>query len=186
MAAALPRTTPLELETELTASLDVAGRTYLLGGRADRVDRREEGVVIVDYKTGSVPAVPAGSWTDEPFFRRLAAGRDGADDADLLEAAARRFPSLQLPLYCWLYAAGRGETPADAVFVELREKGEEKPLFGPRFEADARKDCIRRGIADLLAFLLRHLATAKSFAPRPDERRCAYCDFRPACGAAKR
>ncbi|MEL7640856.1 MAG: PD-(D/E)XK nuclease family protein [Solidesulfovibrio sp.] len=186
MAAALPRTTPFALETELAASLEVSGRTYLLAGRADRLDRREEGVVIVDYKTGSVPAAPASSWTDEAFFRSVAEFRDAATDPGLLAEAANRFPSVQLPLYCWLYGAGRGERPADAVFVELREDGQEKPLFGPRFEPAARREIIERRLPQLLRFLLRHLTTAASFAPRPEARRCPYCDFRPACGAAAR
>lgn len=186
MAGALPRTTLLALETELAASLDVSGRTCLLGGRADRVDRREEGIVIVDYKTGSLAGVAAGAWADEAFFARLAAFARHEDDPELLGEVADRFPSVQLPLYSWLYAASRGETPADAVFVELRESGKEKRLFGPRCDPAAREEAVTRRIPELLGFLLRHLGTAASFTPRPDARRCAYCDYRPACGAAAR
>lgn len=186
MAAAVPRTTPLALETELTASLEAGGRTYLLSGRADRLDRREEGVVILDYKTGAAPSLPPAVWADEALWSRIARWRTPADDPNIFEDVAGRIGSLQLPLYCWLHAAARGETPADAAFVELRDSGKEKPLFGPRFDPENRHDAIHRQTPDLVAFLLRHLATATAFTPRPDERRCPYCDFRPACGAVKR
>lgn len=183
MAAAMPRTTPLALETELGASLEVGGRTYLLSGRADRVDRREEGLVILDYKTGALPTLPSSVWGDEGFWSRLARWRGPNDDPGLLAETAKRIGSVQLPLYCWLYAEARGETPADAAFVELRDAGAEKPLFGSRCDPGSREDAISRQTPDLLAFLLRHLTTAEAFSPRPDDRRCPYCDFRPACGA---
>jgi hypothetical protein len=183
MAAAMPRTTPLELETELAAGLDVDGRQFLLSGRCDRVDRRAGGIVILDYKTGALAAPKAAVWNDAAFWSRLS-GRTGQDhDPELLNETAKRLGSVQLPLYCWLFATARGEVPADAVFVELRDAGEETPLFGDRFDPTGREDAILRQTPALLAFLLRSLTTAPSFAPRPDERRCAYCDYRTACGA---
>jgi len=182
MAAAMPRTTPLELETELAASLDVGPATYLLAGRADRVDRREDGIVILDYKTGALAAPKSAVLNDAAFWDRLAAWSGPGDDPGLLAEAADRLGSVQLPLYCWLYAAARGETPADAAFVELRDAGEEKALFGARCDQELREDAILRQTPLALAFLLRHLAGAESFPPRPVERRCAYCDFRAACG----
>ncbi len=185
MAANFPRATPVALETDLTASLEAGGRSHLLIGRVDRVDRREDGIVIVDYKTGMVPSVPVGLWADETLFSRMAAFTGPDDDPTLLEDTARSLSSVQLPLYCWLYAVSRGETPVDAAFVELREKGGEKPLFGVRCDLFIRQEALETRIPTLLGFLLRHLATTRAFAPRPDERRCPYCDFRPACGAAQ-
>lgn len=183
MAASLPRTTPLALETELAASLETAGRTFLLGGRLDRVDRREDGVVILDYKTGSLPGLSQSLWDDAGLWSRMRRFSGPNDDPGLFEEVARRVGSLQLPLYCWLYASCRSEIPADAAFVELRENGQEKPLFGLRRDPAARSEAITRQTPELLAFVLRHLTTAVQFAPRPDTRRCPYCDFRPACGA---
>ncbi|EFL50236.1 conserved hypothetical protein [Solidesulfovibrio fructosivorans JJ]] len=183
MAAGLPRTTPVALETELAASIETAGRGFLLGGRLDRVDRREDGIVILDYKTGGLPALTQSLWDDEALWGRLSRFTAPDDDPELLETVARRVGSLQLPLYCWLYAASQGETPADAAFVELKETGREKPLFGPRRDQSAREEAITGQTPALLAFVLRHLSMATRFSPRPDDRRCAYCDFRPACGA---
>ena len=183
MAAAMPRTTPLELEAELSASLEVGARAYLLGGRVDRVDRRESGIVILDYKTGMLAAPKSAVLDDAAFWKRLEVWRKPDDDPRLLSDTAERLGSLQLPLYCWLYAAARGETPSDAAFVELRDTGAEKPLFGARCDQDTREDAILRQTPLALAFLLRHLETAASFPPRPDERRCGFCDYRTACGA---
>jgi RecB family exonuclease len=183
MAAGMPRTTPLELETELVASIEVAGQSYRMAGRADRVDRREQGIIVLDYKTGALPTLKPAEWNDELLWSRLARWREPTGDPGLLEETARRLGSVQLPLYCWLFATARGETPADAAFVELRDAGEEKPLFGLRCDQGNREDAILRQTPDLLAFLLRHLTTTPAFTPRPDARRCGYCDYRTACGA---
>ena len=59
-------------------------------------------------------------------------------------------------------------------------------MASSRCDPALREEAIAKRIPELLTFLLRHLATATSFAPRPDPRRCAYCDYRPACGAAMR
>lgn len=183
MVAGMPRTTLIDCETDLEAGLDVAGRHYLLGGRVDRMDRREAGVVILDYKTGSFSAPKAAVWSDAAFWSRLAAWRGPGDDPRLLDEAATRLPSVQLPLYCWLYATSRGEAPADAAFVELRDAGGEKPLFGARFDPTAREEATLRLVPELLGFVLRHMSSARSFVPRPDTRRCGFCDYRAACGA---
>ncbi|MFP5258044.1 MAG: PD-(D/E)XK nuclease family protein, partial [Acidobacteriota bacterium] len=160
-AAATPRTVPLGLETELVASLEVDGRSYPLAGRADRIDRREDGVVILDYKTGGFFAPKNTFWSDEALWSRISAASGlGPEDPELLELVAKRLGSIQLPLYCWLHAVSRNETPADAAFVELRDKGQERPLFGPRLEPEARNDAIRRQTPRLLAYLVRSLRAA--------------------------
>ena len=182
-AAGTPRTTPLALETELVASLEVDARSYPLAGRADRIDQRQEGIVILDYKTGGLSAPKNTVWTDEALWDRVAQSTGLVADDGLLDTLARRLGSVQLPLYCWLYATSRGETPADAAFVELRDRGQERPLFGPRLDPEARNEAIRRNTPRLLAALIRSLRAATRFAPRPDERRCPYCEFKTACQA---
>jgi len=183
MVAAMPRTTPLALEKDMRSSLDVGKRPYLFTGRADRLDRRGEGVIILDYKTGSLAGRKSLPWDDEAFFGRLGDWKGEDDGLALLQAVGRRCGSVQLPLYCWLYAATAGEVPADAAYVELRESGAERPLFGARSDSLAREDAVLRRTPAILGFLLRHITATAAFAPRPDARRCAFCDFRPACGA---
>ena len=184
LVAHMPRTTPLALETELRASLAVNDQPYLFTGRADRIDRRGEGVLVLDYKTGTIPGRKALPLDDAGFWRRLGEWQGGDDGLDLLREVATRVGSVQLPLYCWLYATTEGEVPADAAFVELRESGLERRLFGARCDAGSREDAVLRHIPVLLGFVLRHVLAAPVFVPRPDDRRCPYCDFRPACGAA--
>lgn len=183
MVDAMPRTTPLALEKDMRASLDLGAKTYLFTGRADRLDRRGEGVVILDYKTGALAGRKYIPWDDEAFFDQLAAWNGDDAGQDLLHTVARRCGSVQLPLYCWLYAATAGEVPADAAYVELRESGAERPLFGKRSDPLAREEAVRQRTPAILNFLLRHILSAPAFLPRPDTRRCAYCDFRAACGA---
>ena len=167
----------------MRSSLDVGKRPYLFTGRADRLDRRGEGVIILDYKTGSLAGRKSLPWDDEAFFGRLGDWKGEDDGLALLQAVGRRCGSVQLPLYCWLYAATAGEVPADAAYVELRESGAERPLFGARSDSLAREDAVLRRTPAILGFLLRHITATAAFAPRPDARRCAFCDFRPACGA---
>ena len=183
LAKAMPRTTPLALETDLRASLDLNGTPRLLTGRIDRLDRRGDGAVILDYKTGSLTWHKTPPWDDEAFFAKLLGWRGEDDGHELLAETARRVGSVQLPLYCWLQAATAGELPVDAAFVELRAAGAEKPLFGSRVDPAVREEAITRQIPQLLGFILRHLIACDAFAPRPEDRRCAFCDFRPACGA---
>ena len=76
-----------------------------------------------------------------------------------------------------------GETPVDAAVVELRDKGQEHFLFGPRQDPEARAAAIRHRVPKLLACLLRHMTQARQFAPRPDNTRCPYCEFKTACRA---
>lgn len=184
MLDAMPRTTPFALEKDLRASLDLTDRPYLFTGRADRLDRRSEGVIVLDYKTGAIAGRTAIPWDDDGFFNRLDAwGEDHEAGDRLLELVARRYGSVQLPLYCWLYATSCGETPSDAAYVELRKGGAEKPLFGKRCDPLLREEAILQRTPGILRFLLRHLTTTPAFTPRPETRRCAYCDFQSACGA---
>lgn len=184
------RTTVVCLETAFEIPLDVAGRVRRLGGRLDRVDRRDGSAVILDYKTGSLRTTKADVWKDDALWRRLeawqpavsitdAAGRTGADD-DPLPELADRMRSVQLPCYIHLYGTATGEDVSDAAWVELRDNGEERPLFGERCDDDTRDTAIVQHIPALLRFLLRHMDEAPAFNTRHGKH-CDWCSCRKLC-----
>ncbi len=171
-------TTVRMLEENLRAPLLADGRRRTLAGTLDRVDEREGALHILDYKTGHIPRHDKRVWDDEPFWQRLQAWNprtgDGQDEGEeLLSEASRRFSSVQLPAYLYLFAHGTGLDPHDAAYVELRDKAQEHPLLGPGLDDPARSAALEERIPALLAFLLRHLEHAERFFPKPG----AYCDW---------
>ncbi len=178
--AGMPRTTPISLETRLSVGLAAAGREWLFTGTIDRVDRRDEGLFILDYKTGK-PRKPGESlWADETFWGRIG-DRAAIEDEGLLAEVRERVASVQLPLYAHLYAVTRGETPVQAACVELRVSGEERGLFGDKTPPEVRLAAISERTPELVDYLLRHVTGAPRFLPQPS-RACSWCEFTGLCG----
>jgi hypothetical protein len=172
---------PLAVEVKISASIEADGRTYRLTGVLDRIDRREEGVVIVDYKTGQARKASPGFFGDTDFFERLASAE--ARDAEVFERIARGLGSVQLPLYALLRRLSSGEPASNAAYVLLREGGKESPLFAPSLDAQARRAAVAERTPALLGFLIRRMLGAAEFEARPGPR-CGYCPFRRLCAAS--
>ena len=186
--ANFPDTTVLGLEEFCEASITVRGRSIRLAGRLDRIDKRAEGQVILDYKTGVIPKPWAKFWEDSTLWSQLeeqlerpATDSAPADESDaVLALLAQRVQSVQLPCYLQLYR-GRGERSAtQAAFVALREEGEEIGLFHNKMAPEQREVAIEKNIPLLLEFILDHMLTSPNFTPRP-ERHCEWCTYRYAC-----
>ena len=182
-----PKTLKLvQVEHESTAVLQTEKRLFHLGGTLDRLDVREEGLVILDYKTGSrLPQPGRGFWEDDNLWKAMAAWTPGAEDT--LEELSSRIHSVQLP--CYLYLCGndpRNEELlsryplSDAAWVHLADQGEELFLFGSAPDKAYREDMLRRRIPELLSFILRHMATASTFSPH-DGKECKYCPYTSCC-----
>jgi len=178
--AGMPRTTPLSLETRLSVSLSWAGREWLFTGIVDRADRREAGIVILDYKTGKPRKPGAALWQDEGFWERLGDPASTGDEG-LLAEVRDRVQSVQLPLYALLYAKALGGTPHEAACVELRRSGEECGLFGEKTPPGVRREAILTRTPVLVDYLVRHLTETPHFAPTPS-RACDWCEFAGLCG----
>lgn len=200
-AAAFPDTVILTLESDLHGTIDVDGDTIRLKGRVDRMDRREDWLWVLDYKTASVK-LPARNIWDEFPWAELGAWRGGSPEADrqgdaLLQQLAGRLRSVQLPFY--LHCAAQPQPAAqgtefpetdllDAALVDLARGGKELALFGPKMETDQRGVILHHRIPVLLGFLLRHLRDVAVYAAIPGDG-CRHCPVSAGClsgGAAGR
>ncbi|WP_346667802.1 PD-(D/E)XK nuclease family protein [uncultured Desulfovibrio sp.] len=185
-----PETTIIGLEEPLETRLSLwEGRGFAFWGQADRIDRREGALHLVDYKTGRVRGADTLLWNEEDFWRELddfrraaEAGEADADDAlPLLAVVRERLHSLQLPCYVALLAGLRPEERVEnACLVELYEKGKEHPLFSGPWTDEDYAVALRR-CRELLGLVIWHMEHCATF--RPVTGRCAHCPYRGACRA---
>lgn len=176
----------IQLEHDVSAVLEDGRHRFLLEGKIDRLDRREQGLVILDYKSGSTSRQPHASfWKDDMLWSAMETWTP--ERADPLPELAKALPSIQLP--CYLYLCGRDPRNAgalrlsplaDAALVQLADRGDEIPLLGPGMNDEERSEIIEERIPALLRFVLHHMATADVFALRRTER-CARCPYRTCC-----
>lgn len=175
----------LQVEAQHSAPLEAAGRPHVLYGVLDRVDRRPGGDIILDYKTGRHPQVPAAFWRRDDLWDRLDAWTPGGPDP--LPDLADALPSIQLPCYLYIYSrenlADAQDEPrpvTDAAWVRLAGDGAEVPLLGPKWNDEERDGILRERIPALLRFVLAHMRAAPELCPRPGPH-CAWCPCAGAC-----
>ena len=177
----------LQLEQKSNAELMVGDKRYVLAGQLDRLDRRDNGLVILDYKSGRTSKSPRREfWHDENLWQAMRDWMPGMPDP--LPELADSLPSLQLP--CYLYMCGhdpknagllRLSPLADAAWVQLADGGEEVSLMGAKVEEEERWSIIEERIPELLSFVLRHMAEAREFRPRRINA-CERCAYKKTCG----
>ena len=177
----------LLLEQKSSAELTVGDRRYVLSGQLDRLDRRDNGLIVLDYKSGRTSKSPRREfWHDEILWQAMRDWMPGMPDP--LANLADSLPSLQLP--CYLYMCGhdpkyagllRLSPLADAAWVQLGDGGEEVSLMGTKVEEEERWSIIEERIPELLSFVLRHMAEAREFRPRRTNT-CEHCAYQKTCG----
>ncbi|WP_035251317.1 PD-(D/E)XK nuclease family protein [Desulfocurvus vexinensis] len=177
--ASSPETTVVLLEHPVQAALAVDALDVRLEGTLDRVDRRPGGDVVLDYKTGALAPPPLSAWRDEALWERVEAWEPGRDPGLLadLHAALR---GVQLPLYGWLYWQTTDILPANAAWVELRDSGAEKPLFGERMVPHERETALTELTPLAVRLLVRHMREDERFEAAPGPH-CAWCPFGFSC-----
>lgn len=203
------KTTIVSLEEELTCDFQVGLETRKLTGKLDRVDRRDEGIIILDYKTGKnveklddtildKDAFDA-FWTEifpeqmsviltqsesvmQPVIDRL---RDPDPDQDILPKIAKNLPSLQLPFYMYLYEQAKGERVQNAAFVALGTSQKSQLPQGSEallFKAERNNEIIQQQFPDLIRLLLLHLEYCPEFrASQVKGDDCKGCLWQESC-----
>ncbi len=167
-AAAGAATVVEACECRLTAPLLTKRGTVTLAGRIDRIDRRPEGIVIIDYKTGAAAG--------RPNHRRF----DPGHRADWHRTAK----SFQLPLYLLLYRHHRPDAAAREANSALLLLGgaaiEEQRLFSADDDREALMDRYQLAIVALVEEMLD---PDTPFHPAPDpDTQCPHCPYRTPCG----
>lgn len=178
------RTTIIYLEHTVSAMLQTPMASRRLTGRLDRVDRRDEGDVILDYKSGSVHTIPPSFWEHEELWNGIAQTQQQrfitAND-DPLPLLAQTISSVQLPCYLHMYKEAQPEsTVYDAALIELRSKGEEHFLLGARLDSSHREAILNNMIPTLLNFIVHHMEASSHFIPH-EGKHCDWCSFAKLC-----
>ncbi len=188
------KTRILTLEREVSLPVALCGEQAVLRGRMDRVDQRDDGIWVLDYKTGRVRRIADRLWRNADIWRAVqlwlhaaqACGNDPPDESlnaqgnALLLELAGSCQSVQLPCYIAMYRAAHPDAgQVNAAYVNLADKGEEVPLFDPRLLEDTGA-ALNERIALLLAFLLRHMRSAGDFVPHSGTH-CSWCSFKNLC-----
>lgn len=173
----------LALEREYACDVAHPWGGHRLAGTVDRVDLREGGLLVLDYKSGTLAGSDAGLWTDGAFWNDLARVKDDGDGGPLSELA-ERLPDLQLPCYVLLCAQanlshGLHNPACNAAWVELRENGEERPLFSAESAEIAREELLRR-LRLLFGAVVRNMRGGGPFLPR-EGRHCGWCPYVNLC-----
>lgn len=154
-----------------------------LHGRIDRVDRREGGHLVLDYKTGGVKTGGGEAWLDATLFGRMDECAPGSPEADkLFLDLAEAGLDVQLPLYMHLLAQDPAYAPDNAAWVELKSDGGERPLFSAKVDEAQRAEVTHRRAPALARFVLGHMLAAQAL-PALRGKHCQWCDFNGPCGA---
>lgn len=177
----------LKHEEDISAEIGLEGKTVVIQGRLDRLDKGADGLYIIDYKTGkTIPKTNPGLWEDADFFDRVSQAI-GSGDAEELDACFNQLrektTSLQLPLY--LLALSRigekkyGSFPANAALAPLRFAQKEKNLLASPLtgKTDPRLERIRL----CLNLLYHHTRLASAFKPKKIDG-CERCAYNALCG----
>ena len=175
----MPETEIISLEKTFRTGISVSGRQYQLHGQVDRTDRREDKIVVLDYKTGRIHAPAINFWEEEnPLWFRMEHWQQ--EDKELLANLHDELKSLQLPAYLFASSRELGLHAEDAAFVALHEKGKEHCLLS-RLDAEKRENAIYRQIPVLIGFVLVHLQKSDGFSPQPGDH-CSFCPWSGLCG----
>jgi hypothetical protein len=166
-----------EMETQLTAG-DVQIR---LSGQIDRVEQRQDGVYVLDYKTGNAQLPTNSFWIDTDLHDRMAEFGPDVMDVTLLADMSNRVRSVQMPAYLWLYAQGQNESPANGGLLLLGKNGQEQLLFNDKYPDEERAEAMDETTPLLIQTLIRHMVLATRFDPRPSPG-CQWCDYKTPCG----
>jgi len=171
-----------DLEKEYRLPLSMGYDEFIFYGKVDRIDRRGDYRLVLDYKTGWIEHFAKSHFEKKiiPFFP------SEEYDYESLKTFIEVIRDLQLPLYVLLVSSGKEEELARtlAAYVELRKQGEERYFVHPdRIGAlqDHYMHWFGRTVPSLLNYILTHMIESPFFYPATDERACQPCDYEPVC-----
>lgn len=189
-----PETTPIALESVANASLQTPEVAVSFTGTLDRIDRRvvdeQEGLVILDYKTGRAKLPVKDFWHDTNLWKAIEKAPIYAFDRELFFEVATNLQDVQLPLYLYLlnYGSLKNECQVNlaaklpvvnAGIISLRSDGLEKMLFAESL-ADEVNDIVEGKVPKLLGFIINQLKNIPAFEANKGQH-CSYCAYSNIC-----
>ncbi|MCR4666825.1 MAG: PD-(D/E)XK nuclease family protein [Desulfovibrio sp.] len=183
----IPKSTALALEAKIRRRFWRAGENeYTLFGIVDRIDKRNDEIVILDYKTGAPHLPKKELWSDENLFTEIEAVLSKEKPVEkasaLLDEIRPLLPSIQLPLYMVLteeFCREKFKNPAaNAALVNLAKDGKELPLFSGKDPVPPEERL--RYCRDILALLIYCLEKNPSFEPIVGDS-CKFCAYADLC-----
>ncbi|MFN3660144.1 MAG: PD-(D/E)XK nuclease family protein, partial [Brevinematales bacterium] len=180
------------LETEFTGTISVDDHTLQLKSRLDRMDRHNNALTIIDYKTGQIDTLNIPTRKNEENSKIL--------DEDFLRTLYKnstRSELFQLLFYAFLvknatekrtkddqkekYNPYQGQEPSllicsikKGTFEAVKIKDTKNSVtFGEEIEAP-----FVLGLKEALSIIL----SDEPFTQTNDEKNCHYCPFREICG----
>lgn len=159
------------LEHRLHTTLQVNGQTYLLAGTADRIDRYDGLIRIVDYKTGAVEA-------------KDVVVTEKGNGAETAMELARAIPekAMQLMIYKYLYLKSHPEVAPEAVTASLFALRTQQVRFDLRIDYEPLKQDFMGGIERLLTGIVAEMTDPGTPFSQPETTQsCRICDFSRIC-----
>ncbi len=154
-----------ELETTLEFSVSINDKSIKLKGQADRIDKTDDQITLIDYKTGqTIPSeLKVKDWNE--IISNTKIGK-----------------SFQLLMYAWLYSRSTGNTlPISSGIISFR-KLSSGFLTVSTPEGDLIKENslihFEKALFELLADLFNN---DKSFVQTEEISVCKNCDFKKIC-----
>ncbi len=169
-------TSIIYLEKKLSTIFNIKDKKLVLDGRLDRIDKRDDIYIILDYKTGYIPK-----------FRNLI--EHSIEIPTILDREqfinfSELIGDIQLPFYIFLFARQYGgEIPFEKIagaFVDLSSKGEERFWIPPsRLSADSLDIFFSHTFPSLLGYIITHIFDGPVFGI--PSSRCKWCNCREVC-----
>ena len=156
----------IDTETELGKEIDYQGYKVLLHGFADRIDRVNDEIRIIDYKTGKV----------NPFDVKI------NDKVEGITSMAEK--SIQLLMYKYLYLHNHHEVKPEQIkpgiigFQKLSHGLYNLEISDGHGLAQSFEDTCEQYFKDFLAELFDKNIT---FTQTEDTKACSFCDFKSIC-----
>lgn len=168
----LPLVTEKEIEVIATEYMDgITIEGYRLEGRMDSIEKRDNKILIIDYKTGA-----AASYL-KMNYKKL--------DASDPETWRSSIGSLQLPCYVMIYAGKNNIAlrSINAAYLMLGRSVVSRDIEVPLFGDDNAEEVYDK-LTTVIRTLLKEITDpAVPFVPAHDMKRsCPDCDFRFICG----
>ncbi len=174
--------TAIEEELKCRFSVKELDLDIELFGRVDRVDRRDNVFIILDYKTGKAHL---------PEIRKISSFNISElknQDKDALKNIIDHIPDIQLLFYIHLFCTtqrskdGKQSLQVTGAYVDLSKTGEEKFIIQPGKPAmEDFNNWMQKNFSELLEYIIHHMLNSPHWYDSVDESSCKYCEYSVMC-----